>query len=128
LLVYKSFQYWSNQMKIRPLIAALAISISASFAAAQTAETPQLAAAHKLQADLDKALPSSSLSDDEKTQLKADATQLVTNATMRAQGGTPDRKAGRAAGMEIGKQSSKLQPADAEVIKADLKALQAAAM
>ncbi len=104
------------------LSAMLALVLSASFAAAQ--DTPMLTAAHKLQADLQKALPGSSLSDDEKTKINADAAQLVTNATIRAQGGTPDRKA---AGMEIGKQSSKFQPADAEIIKQDLRDIQAAA-
>ena len=112
-------------MLIRFAIAAAVIS--ASLAVAQTTETPQLTAAHKLQADLQKALPNSTLSEEEKTQVTAEATQLVTNATMRAQGGTPDRKAGRAAGMDIGKKSSKLAPADAELIQGDLKALQAAA-
>jgi hypothetical protein len=112
-------------MNFRTIFAA--VVLSASFAAAQTAETPQLAAAHKLQADLQKALPTSSLNEDEKTQLTSDAALLVTNATTRAQGGSPDRKAGRAAGTDIGKKAAKLQPEDGELIKQDLKALQAAA-
>ena len=111
-------------MKFRS--AFLALVLSASFAVAQ--DTPQLTAARKLQADIQKGLPGSSLSDDEKTKINADATQLVTNATLRAQGGTPDRQLGRAAGMDIGKQAEKFQPADAAQIKQDLKALQAAAM
>jgi hypothetical protein len=92
-------------------------------------DTPQVTAANKLQADIAKALPASSLSDDEKARITADAKLLVTNAGIRAKGGSPDRKAGRAAGMEIGKTASggKLQSADAETIREDLKNLQAAA-
>jgi hypothetical protein len=111
-------------MKFRS--AFLGLILSASFVAAQ--DTPQLTAARKLQADIQKGLPASSLSDDEKTKINGDAAQLVTNATMRAQGGTPDRKLGKAAGMDIGKQADKFQPADATLIKQDLKTLQAAAM
>ena len=53
----------------------------------------------------------------------------MTNANLRAKGETPDRSAGRAAGMDIGKKvsSGKLQKTDAELIQQDLKALQAAA-
>jgi hypothetical protein len=111
-------------MKFRS--AFLGLVLSASFVAAQ--DTPQLTAARKLQADIQKGLPGSSLSDDEKTKINGDAAQLVTNATMRAQGGAPDRKLGKAAGMDIGKQADKFQPADAALIKQDLKALQAAAI
>ncbi len=110
-------------MKLRSTL--LAVLLSASFSVAQ--DTPQLTAARKLQADVQKALPGSSLTDDEKTKINADAALLVNNATVRAQGGSPDRKAGRAAGMEIGKQASKFQPADAAQIKQDLQELQAAA-
>jgi hypothetical protein len=106
---------------------ALLLCASAQVALAQ--DTPMVAAANKLQADVAKALPASSLSEDEKTKLTADTTQLVTNANKRAKGETPDRKAGRAAGMDIAKQvsSGKLQSTDAAVIKQGLKDLQAAA-
>lgn len=110
-------------MRFKGLILALALSAGVAFAQ----DTPQLQAAKKLQADVQKALPSSSLTDEEKAKVSADADLLVKNATTRAQGGMPDRRAGRAAGQEIGKSTSKLQPADAEIIKQDLKALQAAA-
>jgi hypothetical protein len=107
----------------------LAITLLACCGIATAQDTPMVAAANKLQADIAKALPASTLSDDEKTKMTADAAQLVTNANKRAKGETPDRGAGRAAGMDIGKQikGGKLQSADAEVIRADLKALQAAA-
>ena len=60
---------------------------------------------------------------------ETDAAQLVTNANARAKGETPDRSAGRAAGMDINKKASsgKLQTADAKLIQQDLKDLQAAA-
>ena len=91
--------------------------------------TPMVTAANKLQADIAKALPASTFSADEKSQLTADTTQLVTNANLRAKGETPDRSAGRAAGMDISKKlsSGKLQKTDAETIQQDLKDLQAAA-
>ena len=91
--------------------------------------TPMVAAAEKLQADIAKAVPVSTLSAEEKSQISADASQLVTNANLRAKGETPDRSAGRAAGMDISKKvsSGKLLTADAELIQQDLKALQAAA-
>ena len=96
---------------------------------AMAQSTPMVAAADKLQVDIAKALHASTLNADEKAQISADATQLVTNANLRAKGETPDRSAGRAAGMDIGKKvsSGKLQKADAELIQQDLKALQAAA-
>ena len=96
---------------------------------AMAQSTPMVAAAEKLQADLAKAVPASNLSADEKTQLSADATQLVTNAKLRAKGEMPDRSAGRAAGIDISKKvsSGKFQEADATLIQQDLKALQAAA-
>ena len=96
---------------------------------AMAQSTPMVTAANKLQADIAKALPASTLSADEKSQITADATQLVTNANLRAKGETPDRSAGRAAGMDISKKvsSGKLQKTDAELIQQDLKALQAAA-
>lgn len=96
---------------------------------AMAQDTPMVTAANKLQADITKALPASTLTDDEKAKMTADAAQLVTNANKRAKGETPDRSAGRAAGMDIGKtvSSGKLQSPDAEVIRQDLKDLQAAA-
>lgn len=96
---------------------------------AMAQSTPMVTAANKLQADIAKALPASTLSADEKSQMTTDATQLVTNANARAKGETPDRSAGRAAGMDIGKKvsSGKLATADAQLIQQDLKDLQAAA-
>jgi hypothetical protein len=107
----------------------VAFTLAACGVMAMAQSTPMVAAAGKLQADIAKALPASTLSEDEKSQITADATQLVTNANLRAKGETPDRSAGRAAGMDIGKKvsSGKLQKADAELIQQDLKALQAAA-
>ena len=107
----------------------LAFTLAASSVMAMAQSTPMVAAAEKLQLDIAKAVPASALSADEKSQISADATQLVTNANLRAKGETPDRSAGRAAGMDIGKKvsSGKLQKADAELIQQDLKALQAAA-
>ena len=96
---------------------------------AMAQSTPVVAAAEKLQADIAKALPASTLSADEKSQITADATQLVTNANLRAKGQTPDRSAGRAAGTDISKKVSsvKFLRADSELIQQDLLALQAAA-
>ena len=107
----------------------LAFTLATCSVMALAQSTPMVTAANKLQADIAKALPASTLSADEKSQITADATQLVTNASLRAKGETPDRSAGRAAGMDIGKKvsSGKLQTADAELIQQDLKALQAAA-
>jgi hypothetical protein len=107
----------------------LAFTLITCCGMAMAQSTPMVAAANKLQADITKALPASTLSADEKSQITADATQLVTNANLRAKGETPDRSAGRAAGMDIGKKvsSGKLQKADAELIQQDLKDLQAAA-
>jgi hypothetical protein len=107
----------------------LALTLLASCVMATAQDTPMVAAANKLQADIAKALPASTLSDDEKAKMTADATQLITNANKRAKGEAPDRSAGRAAGMDIGKKisSGKLQKTDAEVIRQDLKDLQAAA-
>jgi hypothetical protein len=107
----------------------LAFTLATCGVMAMAQSTPMVTAAEKLQADIAKALPASTLSADEKSQITADATQLVTNANLRAKGETPDRSAGRAAGMDIGKKvsSGKLQKADAELIQQDLKALQAAA-
>ncbi len=107
----------------------LAFTLATCSVMAMAQSTPMVTAAGKLQADIAKALPASTLSADEKSQMTADATQLVTNANLRAKGETPDRSAGRAAGMDIGKKvsSGKLQKADAELIQQDLKALQAAA-
>jgi hypothetical protein len=107
----------------------LAFTLVTCCGLAMAQSTPMVTAANKLQADLAKALPASTFSVDEKLQLTADATQLVTNANLRAKGETPDRSAGRAAGMDISKKlsSGKLQKADAEVIQQDLKDLQAAA-
>ncbi len=106
-----------------------AFTLATCCAMAMAQSTPMVTAAGKLQADIAKALPASTLSADEKSQITADATQLVTNANLRAKGETPDRSAGRAAGMDIGKEvsSGKLQKADAELIQQDLKDLQAAA-
>jgi hypothetical protein len=107
----------------------LAFTLAACSVMAMAQSTPMVTAAGKLQADIAGALPASTLSADEKSQMTADAAQLVTNANLRAKGETPDRSAGRAAGMDIGKKvsSGKLQKADAEQIQQDLKALQAAA-
>lgn len=107
----------------------LAFTLSTCCVMAMAQSTPMVTAANKLQADIAKALPASTLSADEKSQITADATQLVTNANLRAKGQTPDRSAGRAAGMDISKKlsSGKLQKTDAELIQQDLKALQAAA-
>jgi hypothetical protein len=107
----------------------LAFILATCCGMAMAQSTPMVAAANKLQADIAKALPASTLSADEKSQITADATQLVTNANLRAKSETPDRSAGRAAGMDIGKKvsSGKLQKADAELIQQDLKDLQAAA-
>ena len=107
----------------------LAFTLATCCGMAMAQSTPMVTAASKLQADIAKALPASTLSADEKSQITADATQLVTNASLRAKGETPDRSAGRAAGMDIGKKvsSGKLQTADAELIQQDLKAFQAAA-
>jgi hypothetical protein len=107
----------------------LAFTLLTCCGAAVAQSTPMVTAANKLQADIAKALPASTFSADEKSKLTADAAQLVTNANARAKGETPDRSAGRAAGMDIGKKASsgKLQTADAEVIHQDLKDLQAAA-
>jgi hypothetical protein len=107
----------------------LAFTLLTCCGAAVAQSTPMVTAANKLQADIAKALPASTFSADEKSKLTADAAQLVTNANARAKGETPDRSAGRAAGMDIGKKASsgKLQTADAEVIQQDLKDLQAAA-
>ncbi len=107
----------------------LAFTLVTCCGMAMALSTPMVAAANKLQADIAKALPASTLSADEKSQITADATQLVTNANLRAKGETPDRSAGRAAGMDIGKKASsgKLQKEDAELIQQDLKDLQTAA-
>jgi hypothetical protein len=107
----------------------LGFTLLACCAMAMAQDTPMVTAANKLQADIAKALPGSTLSEDEKAQMTADAAQLVTNANKRAKGETPDRTAGRAAGMDIGKKvsSGKLQSADAQLIQQDLKDLQAAA-
>ena len=107
----------------------LAFTLVACGVMAVAQSSPMVTAADKLQADITKALPASTLSADEKSQMTADAAQLVTNANLRAKGQTPDRSAGRAAGMDIGQKASsgKLQKADAELIQQDLKALQAAA-
>jgi len=107
----------------------LAFTLATCSVMALAQSTSMVTAAVKLQADIAKALPASALSADEKSQITADAAQLVTNANVRAKGETPDRSAGRAAGMDIGKKvsSGKLQQADAELIQQDLKALQAAA-
>jgi hypothetical protein len=97
---------------------------------AQTSSvTPQLAASEKLQADLMKALPATTLTGDEKAKLIADADRLVANASLGAQGGSPDRMTGRAAAEEIGKmsQSGKFFSEDAARLRQDLKSLQAAA-
>jgi hypothetical protein len=96
---------------------------------AMAQSTPLVAAAEKLQVDIAKAVHASALSADEKSQISADATQLVTNANLRAKAETPDRSAGRAAGMDISKKVSggKFLTADAEMIEQDLKDLQAAA-
>ena len=107
----------------------LAFTLATCSVMALAQSTSMVTAAVKLQADIAKALPASTLSADEKSQITADAAQLLTNANVRAKGETPDRSAGRAAGMDIGKKvsSGKLQQADAELIQQDLKALQAAA-
>ena len=107
----------------------LVLTLATCSVMAMAQSTPMVTAANKLQADIAKALPASTLSADEQSQITADATQLVTNANLRAKGETPDRNAGRTAGMDIGKKvsSGKLQKADAELIQQDLKALQAAA-
>jgi hypothetical protein len=107
----------------------LAFTLLTCCGAAVAQSTPMVTAANKLQADITKALPASTFSDDEKSKLTADAAQLVTNANARAKGETPDRSAGRAAGMDISKKvsSGKLQTADTQVIQQDLKDLQAAA-
>src|ERR1700730_6994175 len=107
----------------------LAFTLVTCSVMAMAQSTPMVAAADKLQVDIAKAVPASTLSADEKSQISADATQLVTNANLRAKGETPDRSAGRAAGMDISKKvsSGKLQTADTQVIQQDLKDLQAAA-
>lgn len=107
----------------------LACTLAASSVMAMAQSTSMVAAAEQLQADIAKAVHASALSADEKSQISADATQLVTNANLRAKGETPDRSAGRAAGMDISKKvsSGKFLAADAEQIQQDLKALQAAA-
>ena len=107
----------------------LAFTLATCSVMALAQSTPMVTAADKLQADIAKALPASTLSADEKSQITADATQLVTNANLRAKGETPDRSAGRVAGMDISKKvsSGKFLTADAEQIQQDLKALQAAA-
>jgi hypothetical protein len=92
-----------------------------------TVSTPLLSAAHKLQSDVSQAQGASSLSSAEKSQVEADTAQLVTNATLRAQGKTPDRMAGRRAAEDIGKKLDRFRPADGAIIKQDLLALQAAA-
>jgi hypothetical protein len=107
----------------------LAFTLATCSVMAMAQSTPMVAAADKLQVDIAKAVPASTLSAEEKSQISADATQLVTNANLRAKGETPDRSAGRAAGMDISKKvsSGKFLTADAELIQQDLKALQAAA-
>src|ERR1700735_2795919 len=103
----------------------LAFTLTTCCVMAMGQSKPMVTAANKLQSDIAKALPASTLSADKKSQITADATQLVTNANLRAKGETPDRSAGRAAGMDIGQKASsgKLQKADAELIQQDLKAL-----
>ena len=81
----------------------LAFTLATCCGMAMAQSTPMVAAANKLQADIAKALPASTLTTDEKSQITADAIQLVTNANLRAKGETPDRSAGRAAGMDIAK-------------------------
>jgi hypothetical protein len=107
----------------------VAFTLAASTVMAMAQSTPLVEAADKLQIDIAKAVPASALSADEKSQISADATQLVTNANLRAKGQNPDRSAGRAAGMDISKKvsSGKFLRADAELIQQDLLALQAAA-
>lgn len=106
----------------------LAFTLAACCVMALAQGTPVVAAAEKLQVDIAKAVHVSTLSTDEKSQISADAHQLVANANLRAKGETPDRGAGRAAGMDIGKKlsSGKFLDADAELIRQDLKDLQAA--
>jgi hypothetical protein len=115
----------ANTMKSYLLVFTLATCCGMALAQS----TPMVTAANKLQIDIAKAVPASALSPDEKSQISADATQLVTNANLRAKGETPNRSAGRAAGMDISKKlsSGKFLAADAETIQQDLKDLQAAA-
>jgi hypothetical protein len=107
----------------------VAFTLATCSVMAMAQSTPMETAAHKLQADVAQAVPASTFSADEKSQLTADTAQLVTNASLRAKGQTPDRSAGRAAGMDISKKvsSGKFQKTDAELIQQDLKDLQAAA-
>jgi len=92
-------------------------------------QTPMQTAVMKLQADLQKASATSNLTVSEKQQLDTDVARLQNNASLRAKGANPDRKAGHDAAMDIGKKASSgsFRAEDAELIKKDLKMLQAAA-
>jgi hypothetical protein len=118
-----------NRDTMKKLTAVLLLWVIKS-AGAQNSETnSQVAAASKLKNDLQRALPSTSLSTGLSSKLAADAALLLNNAALRTQGSSLDRTAGRTAAEETGRQSQggSFQPGDAASLKADLKALQAAA-